>query len=93
MKQILSAGPALKNLIDEVPQRWPAVKLVLDRITTDNQDQEYQGAILKDLNDSTLDDCQSQVLSDVESLQDRIQFTLFQCLCGTDLFITEGIKD
>ena len=73
MKQILSAGTVLKNLIDKDPQTWPAVKLVLDRIRTDNQDQEYQGAILKDLNDSTLDDCQSQVLSDVESLQDRIQ--------------------
>ena len=59
MKQILSAGTALKNLIDKDPQTWPAVKLVLDRITTDNGDQEYQGAILKYLNDSTLDDCQS----------------------------------
>ena len=73
IKQILGACSALRNLAQKDPMTWPMVKLVSDRIKSDNEDKEYQGAVLKDLNDTTLQECQSQVLSDVDSLQVRIQ--------------------
>jgi hypothetical protein len=73
MKQILNSCTALKNLLQQDALDWPMVKVVMSRIEEDDQVKEYQGAVLKDLTEDTLEVCTSQAMADVKVIEEKIQ--------------------
>ena len=69
LQNILHAKKSLRSLIDVDPLEWPTVKLVHNRIA----DSEYQGTRLKRFNDTVLESCKDQALTDVSRLEDRMR--------------------
>ena len=83
LQNILHAKKSLRSLIDVDPLEWPTVKLVRNRIA----DSQYQGTRLKRFNDTVLESCKDQALTDVSRLEDRMR----ERLEWSDIKLLRGI--
>jgi hypothetical protein len=83
LQNILHAKKSLRNLSDVDPLEWPTVKLVRNRIS----DSVYQGTKLKHFNETVLNSCKAQALTDVSRLEDRMR----QRLEWSDIKLLRGL--
>ena len=68
IKSILKTISTLKSLTTQDPLQWSAVKQVLERIEDDGVEKTYQGAVVSNYNESVIEYCKQQALSDLKRL-------------------------
>jgi len=77
LQNILKSVNHLKKLSENSPDQWPTVKLVLSKIVNnDDGSSTYQGARLQPYNKSTLESCQSQAVTDLLQLDQKLRHRL-----------------
>ena len=70
LRSILQAKKSLKSLTDLDPLEWPTLKLVRNRLKNEDK---YQGAPLKYLNEALLESCKDQALADLSRLKEKMR--------------------
>ena len=87
IKHILKSSASLKSLAKQDPLLWPTVKMVLAKITDEDGEKSYQGAVLKRYSQSVVEDLKQNALDDLsrldEKMRERLQWSdtsLLRCL-------------
>jgi len=92
LQHILRSVKHLKALAESCPDEWPTIKLVLSKITSDEEaNSVYQGAILKSFTPSIVCSCQDQALHDLlrldQMMRSRLEWSDIKLLRSILVFI------
>ena len=93
VKHILKSASSLESLSKKDPKEWPMVKLLLSRMTTEEEDGEttYQGGTVTHYDSTTIASCSVQAIADLKNLtgklRDRLSWSDMELLRAMLMFL------